>query len=108
MAGFAQETPILQGTHPPEVIRQGLVAGRQAPRRIVLRVLPAQRPLSQPLRELEVESGLNIRRRLVPVGAMSWPSVRPLVQDGPIDPARDHGPLAGRRVHDRIRRVAPS
>ena len=61
-AGLAPGTPVFQGTHPAEVIRQGLVAGRQALRRVVLRILPAERPESQPLGQFEAGSGLNVRR----------------------------------------------
>ena len=100
LAGFVLKTPICQPTHSLEVIRQGLVPPRPAPGRIVLRFLPAQRPWSQPLGDLEVGSGLDI--------GIGWSrSTRchgplgPLVHDGLIDPGRDQRPLVGRWVFNR-------
>jgi hypothetical protein len=55
--GFAHRKAVLQGGHPVEMIRQGPVAAGQALRRVVLSLLPAERPSPQSLRELQVEEG---------------------------------------------------
>ena len=86
------------------MIGQGLVATGQALRRVVLRFLPAERPLSQPLHELEAEEGILVGRSSSRARRCRGP-LHPSVQDCPIGPARDHGPLGGGRVLDGIRRV---
>jgi hypothetical protein len=74
---LAQETAILERAHPGKMIGQGPVPARHALRRIVLRVLPAERPQSQPFGELGAEKDIVVGR----------PSSRSRRRDGPLHPA---------------------